>query len=171
MKRAASQPAIGRQRAPQLDAMHRLDALHLPITKEAQHTLHVVGRPVRQPHDDRLLRFARRLILAAFSTQPARAEPVALGERGVEAAQAREARGMRDLCDRQRRVAEQLLGQQQAARGEVAVRRDAVRLLEHAAQVTVGDAQTRRDLGQQHDAARTDRLVDQTRRVLRERLR
>ena len=98
-------------------------------------------------------------------------DPVAAGERRVEAAQAVEAAGQRDLRDRQRRVGQQLLGQQQPPRLQVLQRRNAVLGDEDAAQVAVGDAEAPGQLGDTAVLAARRRVVDRLRRLARQRLR
>ncbi len=77
--------------------------------------------------------------------QVGRADSIARVEQGIEAPQAAEARSERHLRDRQRRVGQQTLRQQQALCLGILDGRDAELGLEHAPQVAIGHAQARRD--------------------------
>ena len=156
MQRAACAAACVRR-------VDRLDAGQRALREEAQHAGDVVGRPVGQAQRRAapVRRAAPARLSRCVAAQRARAQPVALGERRVEAAQAGKAAGQRHLRHRQRGVGEQLLGQQQAPRGQVVDRRHAMRGEEDAAQVAVGDAQpARRSRGSCDVVAVVRRLLE-----------
>ena len=139
---------------------------------ERQHAVDVVRGAISQAHPHAVAAVGRRRARgAAGAAQLRRLEPHLLGEDGIEAAQALEAAGQRHFGDGQVGVGEQLLGLQQALRGEVVDRADAVRLREDAAQVALGDAQPARELGHAHGGADAHRVVDHAGRVLRQHVR
>ena len=107
--------------APQLQALHLLDTGQLPPCEEGQQGLQVQRWAIGQAQAGGLR------CLAACPAQLRGVEAVALGKGGVEAAQALEAAGQRHLRHWQRRVGEQLLGQQQALCRQVVQRRHTVR--------------------------------------------
>ena len=161
---AAVRPAPACGAVPALDLLH---AAHRAACEEAEQRRRTSygGRQARRSAVLRRGATPRR-----WRAQLRRVQPVALGEGGVEAAQAAEAAGQRHLRHRQRGVGQQLLGQQQALRGQVVERRHAVRGLEDAPQVAVGDAQARGEGGQVRVVARRARPVrSAARRVLGQR--
>ena len=86
----------------------------------------------------------RRGTLGRLLAQARRRHPVAAGERVVEPAQARESAGERHLGHRQRRLGQQLLGEQQPPRQQQLDRRHAQLVLDDAADLAASSARTGR---------------------------
>ena len=122
----------------------------------------VVGRAIGELEGEPRRQRAHGVVLA----QARRRHPVACLPQRVEAAHAGEAAGQRDLGDRQRRVGQQALGEQQPLRLRVFDRRHAELGVENAPQVAAGHADARREC---LDAAVVeDAVLDQVDRRLRE---
>ena len=99
-----------RDRAHIPAARHRLDARDGSRAKERQDGVPVVGRPVAELDRNRA-RFENRLIGQSLSPECCGRPPVQLLEYLVESPDAAEAGRRGDLCHRQSRVLDQLLGQ------------------------------------------------------------
>ena len=159
--RADPQPARRRRRSDHARIavlVHLLDAGQGTSAQEIQHRGEIVGRAITQSQGHHS--FLRG---AAVAGAGPRRHPVRLQEGGVETAQAAEARGQRDLGDRQRGFGQQLLGEQQPTRAVHADRRRAQAIHEQTPQLPFADAhalgQCRQRLFGQHA------LVDQLQRA------
>ncbi len=155
-------------RAADHAAADLLDARQRTLLPERKHAGDVIRWPVSQADAQPAAAGRRR---ACGAAQLGRLEPHLLGEHGVEAAQALEAAGERDLGDGQVGVGQQLLGLQQPLRRQVVDRADPVRLGEDAPQVALGDAQPAGEIGHAHGSADAHGMIDHARRVLREHVR
>ena len=169
---AGQRPAAMRnsERSSQRHAIDCFDARHSAAGKESENRVHIVWRaPCQTQH-----LFARCIApirCRAGLAKRARAHPVMLDERCVEATQARIACCERDIGDGDRRVGQQLLGQQQALRSQVCQGGNAMDMVEDAPQMPVSHAQTHRERRQHRIQALVGGLAEHRRRPACERMR
>jgi hypothetical protein len=114
------------------------DAGQRASAQEREHRSEVVRRPITEPQCQHLARLSLRR-RERPPAQVARRHAVGIAKCGIETPQAAEARGQRDLGDRQRGFGQQLLGEQQATRTVHADRCGAEALHEQASQLPLAD--------------------------------
>src|SRR5258707_9094827 len=133
------------QRAAIVTALHRFDAGDRTCAEECAHRRPVERWPETQLELEHVGNSGCRRATPLLAAQSPGSQSVALLEERVETPHAAETARERDLGDRQRRVGEETLREQQLLRLREFDRRYAELAAESAAQVPVGDAQARGD--------------------------